>query len=79
MPTGFGYAERREGSGTEEGDPTRCAAVSFNQCTAGDRLAERFHLPAAPELLLRYNIAPGQPVGAVRSAAASGREGVFLR
>ena len=51
----------------------------FIQCTAGDRLAERFHLPTAPELLLRYNIAPGQPVGAVRSAAAGGREGVFLR
>ena len=51
----------------------------FIQCTSGDRLAERFHLPAAPELTPRYNVAPSQPVGAIRSAAGGGREWVLLR
>ena len=51
----------------------------FIQCTSGDRLAERFHLPAAPELTPRYNVAPSQPVGAIRSAEGDGREWVALR
>ena len=51
----------------------------FIQCTSGDRLAERFHLPAAPNLMPRYNIAPSQSVGAIRIAADGGREWVTLR
>jgi putative SOS response-associated peptidase YedK len=51
----------------------------FIQCTSGDRLAERFHLPAAPELTPRYNVAPSQPVGAIRSAEGGGRQWVALR
>ena len=51
----------------------------FIQCTSGDRLAERFHLSTAPELTPRYNVAPSQPVGAIRSAEGDGREWVALR
>ena len=51
----------------------------FIQCTAGDRLTERFHLPAVPELTPRYNIAPSQPVGAIRIASGGSREWVVLR
>jgi putative SOS response-associated peptidase YedK len=51
----------------------------FILCATGDRLAERFHLPAAPDLTPRYNIAPSQPVGTIRIAAAGGREWVALR
>lgn len=51
----------------------------FIQCTSGDRLAERFHLPATPRLTPRYNVAPSQPVGAIRSAAGGSREWVRLR
>ena len=51
----------------------------FIQYTAGDRLADHFHLPAAPELTPRYNIAPSQPVGAIRIASGASREWVVLR
>jgi putative SOS response-associated peptidase YedK len=51
----------------------------FIQCTSGAALAERFHLPAAPDLPPRYNVAPSQPVGAVRVAAGGGREWIALR
>ena len=51
----------------------------FIQCTSGDRLAERFHLSTAPELTPRYNVAPSQPVGAIRSAEDGRREWVALR
>ena len=51
----------------------------FIQCTSGDRLAERFHLPAAPVLTPRYNVAPSQPVGAIRIAEDGRREWVALR
>ena len=51
----------------------------FIQCTAGDRLTERFHLRAVPELTPRYNIAPSQPVGAIRIASGGSREWVVLR
>jgi putative SOS response-associated peptidase YedK len=37
---------------------------------AGDELAERFQLPETPLLDARYNIAPTQPVAAVRATAA---------
>ncbi|HMQ38880.1 MAG TPA: SOS response-associated peptidase [Micropruina sp.] len=50
----------------------------FIQCTSGDRLAERFHLSAPPDLTPRYNVAPSQPVGAVRGAEGR-REWVALR
>jgi putative SOS response-associated peptidase YedK len=43
-------------------------------------LAVQFNLPEIPELAPRYNIAPTQPVAAVRVAAnGSGREMVLLR
>jgi putative SOS response-associated peptidase YedK len=43
-------------------------------------LAVQFNLPEIPELAPRYNIAPTQPVAAVRVAASrSGREMVLLR
>ena len=51
----------------------------FIQCTSGDRLADRFHLPAVPDLKPRYNIAPGQAVGAVRIADEGIREWISLR
>jgi putative SOS response-associated peptidase YedK len=43
-------------------------------------VAEAFGLPEAPDLLPRFNIAPGQPVAVVRQEArAEGRELAFLR
>ncbi len=44
---------------------------------ATDELARVFELPAIPDLLPRYNIAPSQSVGAVR-VGAQGREWVNL-
>lgn len=51
----------------------------FIQATSGEFLAERFQLPAAPDVTPRYNVAPGQPVGAVRIAEDGGREWATLR
>ena len=51
----------------------------FIQCAAGEHLAERFQLATPPALVPRYNVAPGQPIGAVRIAGAGGREWVTLR
>jgi putative SOS response-associated peptidase YedK len=51
----------------------------FIQATSGPFLAERFQLPAAPDVTPRYNVAPGQPVGAVRIAEDGGREWATLR
>jgi putative SOS response-associated peptidase YedK len=52
----------------------------FTLRTSGRVLAELFQLPQVPELPLRYNIAPTQPVAAVRSVAGQGqRELVQLR
>jgi len=50
----------------------------FIQCTRGEALAERFHLPTAPLLTPRYNVAPGQPVHAIRVAGDGVRESVSL-
>ena len=50
----------------------------FIQATSGEILAARFELPAAPNLPPRYNVAPSQPVGAIR-AAEGGREWATLR
>jgi putative SOS response-associated peptidase YedK len=52
----------------------------FTLRTAGKVLAEVFQLPEVPELPFRHNIAPTQPVAAIRSAARPGqRELVRLR
>jgi putative SOS response-associated peptidase YedK len=50
----------------------------FLLLTSGKDVAERFDLEGPPELLPRYNIAPTQPVAAVRAGEA-GRELVRLR
>jgi putative SOS response-associated peptidase YedK len=50
----------------------------FVQCATGERLAARFQLATPPGLAPRYNVAPSQPVGAIRSAGG-GREWVLLR
>ncbi|HKK14953.1 MAG TPA: SOS response-associated peptidase [Gammaproteobacteria bacterium] len=50
----------------------------FTLATPAERIAEHFQLAAVPALAPRYNIAPSQPVAAVRAAEA-GRELVWLR
>lgn len=50
----------------------------FIQCTSGEQLAERFHLTIAPNLTPRYNVAPSQPVGAIRATSGGDRELVLL-
>ena len=50
----------------------------FLLLTSGKDVAERFDLEGPPELLPRYNIAPTQPVAAVRPGD-TGRECVRLR
>jgi putative SOS response-associated peptidase YedK len=50
----------------------------FALFASGDELAERFRLAEAPALPPRYNVAPTQPVAAVRAAAA-GRQLALLR
>lgn len=49
--------------------------------TAPDVLAEHFEVPAFPDVLPRYNVAPSQPVAVVRpdSEGKPGREMVMLR
>lgn len=49
------------------------------QYAAGECLAARFHLPTAPDPAPRYNVAPSQPVGAIRTAEDGSREWVTLR
>ena len=51
----------------------------FIQCTSGEVLAERFQLSTAPILTTRYNVAPGQPVGAIRVTPTGYREFIALR
>jgi putative SOS response-associated peptidase YedK len=52
----------------------RCdMCVRFALFASGDEIAQRFHLPEAPVLDPRYNIAPTQTIGAVR-ATDNGRE-----
>jgi putative SOS response-associated peptidase YedK len=46
--------------------------------SSGPKIAEEFDLTGFPELAPRYNVAPTQPVLAVR-AAGSGREAALLR
>lgn len=46
--------------------------------TPNDRLLEHFRLPRSPDLLARFNIAPSQPVPAVREGE-EGRALVLLR
>ena len=38
----------------------------FTLRSTGEVVAEAFGLPEAPDLLPRFNIAPGQPVAVVR-------------
>jgi putative SOS response-associated peptidase YedK len=47
--------------------------------TSGADLAEWFDLPETPALEPRYNIAPTQPVAAVRAGPGGDRELVRLR
>jgi len=47
--------------------------------TSGGELAAVYALTALPELAPRYNIAPGQPVAAVRAAPSGERELAMLR
>ena len=51
----------------------------FIQCASGAVLAARFQLATPPDLIPRYNIAPSQPIGAVRIAGDGYREWVTLR
>ena len=51
----------------------------FIQCATGAVLAARFQLATPPDLVPRYNVAPSQPIGAVRIAGDGGREWVTLR
>ena len=51
----------------------------FIQCASGAVLAARFQLATPPDLIPRYNIAPSQPIDAVRIAGDGRREGVTLR
>lgn len=52
----------------------------FTLLTPAPLVADTFQLPAAPPLEPRCNVAPTQPVFAVRRpAGAAAREGVFLR
>jgi putative SOS response-associated peptidase YedK len=51
----------------------------FTLTVSGEALAEHFNLAETPEVVARYNIAPTQPVAAVRSARQSGeRELTYL-
>ena len=50
----------------------------FVLLSSGKDIPETFDVAGFPELAPRYNIAPTQPVLAVR-AAGSGREAVLLR
>src|SRR5262249_47925560 len=61
---------------TADPNPPMCGR--FLLLSSGDEIARLFGLSAAPEVTPRYNIAPTQPVQAVR-AAGTGRECVGLR
>lgn len=45
----------------------------FTLTVDGEQLAEQLNLPVVPEIAPRYNIAPTQPVAAVRASMASGQ------
>ena len=51
----------------------------FTLTTPGEVLAEAFGLDEPPELAARYNVAPAQPVLAVRSSTEGPRAAVWLR
>jgi putative SOS response-associated peptidase YedK len=51
----------------------------FSLFTAPSDLAEWLGLPEVPDLPPRYNVAPTQPVAAVRAGPGGGREFVMLR
>lgn len=52
----------------------------FTLLTPAETLAEQFHLPDVPSLTPRYNVAPTQPVAAVRQSPGNGeRELALLR
>ncbi len=52
----------------------------FSLITSGETIAEQFQLPEVPSLPPRYNIAPTQPVAAVRQSPGNGaRELALLR
>jgi putative SOS response-associated peptidase YedK len=51
----------------------------FTQTRNAGAVGEHFHLGEAPAIEPRYNIAPTQPVIALRHAEQGGAERVFLR
>jgi putative SOS response-associated peptidase YedK len=52
----------------------------FTLRSSPQAVAEEFSLFDVPDLLPRFNVAPGQPVAVVRQgSAARGRELAFLR
>jgi putative SOS response-associated peptidase YedK len=50
-----------------------------NLTASGEELAEEFALSAAPSLAPRYNIAPSEPLLAVRASPSGGREAALLQ
>jgi putative SOS response-associated peptidase YedK len=50
----------------------------FNQTASGEEVAEAFDLDEAPELALRYNIAPTQPIAVVGIQPKTGRRGLAM-
>jgi putative SOS response-associated peptidase YedK len=51
----------------------------FAQCADADSLGRHFELATVPVLSARYNVAPTQPVLAVRANASGQRELTALR
>ena len=51
----------------------------FLQTTSGAVLAARFQLATVPDRAPRYNVAPGQPIGAIRCAGDGSWEWAWLR
>jgi len=50
----------------------------FTLYTAGNRIAERFHLAQIPDLTPRYNVAPSQLVAVIGTKAGGGGRGLAL-
>src|SRR5262245_14568313 len=64
----------------KEPDEAACMCGRFTLRSSPQAVAEAFGLPEAPDLLPRFNIAPGQPVAVVRQKPqAEGRELALLR
>src|SRR5262245_9858745 len=64
----------------KEPEEAACMCGRFTLRSSPQAVAEAFALPEAPDLLLRFNIAPGQPVAVVRQKPRAGvRELALLR